>query len=88
MSTHISIHQRVDRQNRDLVLFGRLFANWSAGREQVNADAEQRLDAIEQMLARLERTVRMTSRTACRRHRALVRSDTRRAATPLAANRI
>lgn len=59
MNTHLTIHERLRRHERDVALLDRLFADWSRGRERRNAEAHQRLDAIEAQLARLERSVRM-----------------------------
>ena len=60
MNIHNSIHERLRHHERDVALLGRLFADWSRGRERRNSEAHQRLDAIEAQLARLERYVSMT----------------------------
>jgi hypothetical protein len=65
MNTHINIHERLRRHERDVALFGRLFADWSRGRAGRDAEAHQRLDGIEAQLARLELSVRMTE-SSCR----------------------
>lgn len=59
MNTQINIQERLRLHDRDVALFGRLFADWSRDRERRNAEAHQRLDSIEAQLVRLERGIRM-----------------------------
>lgn len=88
MSHRITFEERLCRHNRDLDLFGQLFATWTKGRTQIAAEANQRLDAIEAQLARLERTVTMATPAVRPARPVTDRPDSRRATMPLAAQHI
>jgi hypothetical protein len=88
MITQHSIRQQIQRLERDLTLFDRLFSQWSNGHQLAEADSHQWLDGIEGQLARLERSVTMPSTTTRRHSPVTHRPDTHRSATLSAAHRI
>lgn len=85
MNTHNTIHQRIRHHDRDVTLLGRLFAEWNRGRTRRTVEADQRLDALEAQLARLEWTVTMEVPAATPARPTPNRPDSRRASVPLAA---
>ena len=84
MKNRITNDRHRGKHERDVALFGRLFAEWNRGRARKASAADQRLDSIEAQLARLERAVTMGIPARPARP-GPNRPDSRRASVPLAA---